>query len=782
MLESNIDEEDLASDEEVFPSMSETENETFTTSFGKINAYDVLSSLTNQAIYHAVTKDTFKEFYTDNEKFAINVTNGFEVYNSISTDRYGRKTYYGILIDTGASSRSTAGYSQYLAYKDYHEEPSDLNKEKAGEIKVRFGIGETSSIGSAMISLPIGYVEFHIVNADIPFLLCLGDMDRLQVRFDNLNNVLIQDGKAHPVTRRFGHPFAFLTTMFTDGNCFLSTQELRQLHRRFGHPSANRLFKLLDRSHHEIERSQVENLTKFCKTCQKHGNTPKRFKFTLRDDSIDFNHSISVDIMYINGNPVLHVIDEATRFQAARWLPNISSQATWDALRLCWIDIYVGPPDQITHDAGSNFTSQEFRQNATTMAIETKCVPVEAHHSIGIIERYHAPLRRAFEVIKEDLKDLETATSKEVILQMAVKAVNDTAGPYGLVPTLLVFGCYPRMTKDGLPSPSISRRALAIRKAMTEVAKLRNDRQITDALRLRNGPITDSIKALPLNSNVLVWRENASFRGWKGPFKLISIDENTCVVELPNGPTNFRITSVKPYIDDDQPHKENQINSDQVNGGQESPLNLRDNIETIRRENPARNRQRPKRYRNNETTVAIITDTYTVTIKDQEWSTQISEARHKELTDLIENKVFKITNKTDVPGNVRIFGSKWVDTIKNEGTPKAFAKARLVVQAYNDEGKYEVLTQSPTIQRVSQRVILSIAASVLDSQTSLYLRDISQAYVQSTTKINREFYVRPPPELDLQCKLLKIEKPLYGIPEAGNHWFVTYQTHHVKNL
>jgi hypothetical protein len=60
----------------------------------------------------------------------------------------------------------------------------------------------------------------------------------------------------------------------------------------------------------------------------------------------------------------------------------------------------------------------------------------------------------------------------------------------------------------------------------------------------------------------------------------------------------------------------------------------------------------------------------------------------------------------------------------------------------------------------------------------LYLRDISQAYVQSTTTLNREFYVRPPGELPNELGLgedsvLKVLKPLYGVPEAGNHWFKT---------
>ena len=36
---------------------------------------------------------------------------------------------------------------------------------------------------------------------------------------------------------------------------------------------------------------------------------------------------------------------------------------------------------------------------------------------------------------------------------MAVKAVNNTAGPDGLVPTLLVYGAYPRISN--LDSPAL---------------------------------------------------------------------------------------------------------------------------------------------------------------------------------------------------------------------------------------------------------------------------------------------------------------------------------------
>ena len=40
------------------------------------------------------------------------------------------------------------------------------------------------------------------------------------------------------------------------------------------------------------------------------------------------------------------------------------------------------------------------------MGIHTKVVPVEAYNSIGTVERYYGPLRRAYSIITEELPDL----------------------------------------------------------------------------------------------------------------------------------------------------------------------------------------------------------------------------------------------------------------------------------------------------------------------------------------------------------------------------------------
>ena len=55
------------------------------------------------------------------------------------------------------------------------------------------------------------------------------------------------------------------------------------------------------------------------------------------------------------------------------------------------------------------------------------------------------------------------------------------------------------------------------------------------------------------------------------------------------------------------------------------------------------------------------------------------------------------------------------------------------------------------------------------------------------TKLYRNFFILPPTELATQLgiargSILRVVKPLYGVPEAGNHWFKTYHSHHSQEL
>ena len=56
---------------------------------------------------------------------------------------------------------------------------------------------------------------------------------------------------------------------------------------------------------------------------------------------------------------------------------------------------------------------------------------------------------------------------------MAFKAINDFAGPNGLIPILLVFGAYSRMVEFDVPNFIVIKRAVALKKTMEEVKKLK---------------------------------------------------------------------------------------------------------------------------------------------------------------------------------------------------------------------------------------------------------------------------------------------------------------------
>jgi hypothetical protein len=132
----------------------------------------------------------------------------------------------------------------------------------------------------------------------------------------------------------------------------------------------------------------------------------------------------------------------------------------------------------------------------------------------------------------------------------------------------------------------------------------------------------------------------------------------------------------------------------------------------------------------------------------------------------LKRQVFEIITISEVLKNVRIFNSRFVDEIKHSDISQAYEKSRLMIQAYNDHEKTLMLTQASIIQRMSQRIILVIAASI---NHYLYLRNITQIYTQSKSFFNRMFFIRSSFDLDIDLfddAILRIIKSLYDVSEA----------------
>lgn len=98
-------------------------------------------------------------------------------------------------------------------------------------------------------------------------------------------------------------------------------------------------------------------------------------------------------------------------------------------LRLYCIDCYLGPPDIVTQGAGKSFIERAFKEHACSFYVNMKFIPVEASHSMSTVERYHTPVRKAYLIVRSEAPDRD----RDAAFQIAVRAVNDSAGPDGLV-------------------------------------------------------------------------------------------------------------------------------------------------------------------------------------------------------------------------------------------------------------------------------------------------------------------------------------------------------------
>lgn len=151
------------------------------------------------------------------------------------------------------------------------------------------------------------------------------------------------------ISRQYGH--AFLRWAPTVEACF-TEPELRRLNRRFGHRHSTKLHDRLRRADFDDVSSDAlrifQEIERLCHHCQRFGPAPRWFKFNIRED-LDLNHSVYVDVFYIkhprstSSTPVLHVVDEATRFQDGLRLLDLRAETVWRALRRCWMDNYLAP-------------------------------------------------------------------------------------------------------------------------------------------------------------------------------------------------------------------------------------------------------------------------------------------------------------------------------------------------------------------------------------------------------------------------------------------------------
>jgi hypothetical protein len=114
----------------------------------------------------------------------------------------------------------------------------------------------------------------------------------------------------------------------------------------------------------------------------------------------------------------------------------------------------------------------------------------------------------------------------------------------------------------------------------------------------------------------------------------------------------------------------------------------------IRTESVKRDRERSRKY---SASIAYLNFIFNLISADSSFIA----SRHQKIAKLLEKDVFLSVNKADVFSDVRIFSFHFVNKIKHSSIDKAFEKFRLMIQAFTNQNKILVLTQSLIIEKVS---------------------------------------------------------------------------------
>ena len=217
------------------------------------------------------------------------------------------------------------------------------------------------------------------------------------------------------------------------------------MHRLFFYPESGRLYAMLSRAYDDQvtpqDRGNVEKRAAECDICQRNMNAPNSSKVSLPPDDIVFNKVVCMDIMSLGGKRVIHIVHNDTKFSAAEFLRNEIAKESWNVYMRAWVTSFIGYSDEIRADQGPQFRAKEFKTVGGMAWIKITLSGVEIHNSLGVGERYHDYLRKTDMKVRNEFPTV----AAEFSLKLAVKAMNDTAGQNGLLPTLLVFGVMPRI-------------------------------------------------------------------------------------------------------------------------------------------------------------------------------------------------------------------------------------------------------------------------------------------------------------------------------------------------
>ena len=194
-----------------------------------------------------------------------------------------------------------------------------------------------------------------------------------------------------------------------------------KLHSQFGHPTKNKLLKLLDRAGLEDNKALKEEICKLEKSCE----ICKEFKKPMPTPAVglphasSFNETVAFYCKFYDKFIILHLIDHLNRFSTAIVIRSKQPKDVIDGIVKAWISLF-GTPKKFLFDNGGEFSSAAFIELAESMNIRILSTPGYSPWSNGLVEWHNATLEEMLDkILAEGRTNIHTALRGQYKQKMA---------------------------------------------------------------------------------------------------------------------------------------------------------------------------------------------------------------------------------------------------------------------------------------------------------------------------------------------------------------------------
>jgi len=652
--------------------------------------------------------------------------------------------------------------------------------------------GKHDTVGCLDIRAPITdefiiIMAVDVIKLNVPFLLGLDTLDRYKIYVNNVTDelVCVNEGVNLPTTCSDGHVFY---SWEWNSDILFTFPELVHIHRHFFNAKPERLNAVMRRAKNEDAvpetLQRLQDVAATCDVTQRLAKEPGRFRAALPEGDVIFNLVVLIDLMFLNGRAVLHIVNKDTLFSAATYLRDgQSTAAVWDAYMSVWVNKYADYSKHIYVDAGTKLQAVEYKALPHAAGVRVYDSGVESHNSLGAGERYHAYLRNLYNGVSADRPGIPP----DMALALAVFEMNQTSGPSGLSPMLLLFGVNPPVPVKPVDLPGHSERSKAMVVARLEIVKCVGKACLDAALRnmVPSGEMVDVQPGI----DVLVFRKVPD-KKWEGPYKVVGVSGNKVWLDKRQRLLMYSITKVKVYnlrpkfepADPDAAPVERETppvrtapaDSTSDKGTIVESIIAGDTLMTnVHR---AVGQLRDKAYRGASAAMQTPADVRMSEVlkSDDPRATfpEMEAACQSEADGLFSRGAFWRRLRTSVSPNVNVLGGRMVKVIKRVNTVDVSAKTRFIGQG-NTEKATDIVVHNLSALRQRFTKILVSTSAVLGFR--IFFHNVTQAFLQIKDKLSRKVFVRPRARdaRDFGVRddeVLQVLLPLHGLPDEGDYW------------